>query len=122
MLGPEERILHGLGVSPPRSPRLQNGLDEASGQLLGEAGNDTAAQRWHAAAMRLTASRDIGQMANHVLARDTSHATLVRALHAPSIQDRRSKDQQDSMQTEPLMTAIRSTTGCLGKSCRCSQG
>lgn len=101
MPGPVERILRELGVE--RHDLLTRGraIDKASSQLIDEASDDTAPLRWHTAARRLTASPDVAQIVNHVLARDRPHAALVTGLYAASIQIRCSQAQQDSMQAEP---------------------
>jgi hypothetical protein len=70
MPGPVERALRQLGVTDQPLIARAVTVDQAACQLLAEAAEHTAPQRWHAAVTSVGALADPAQVLNHVLAAD----------------------------------------------------
>jgi hypothetical protein len=79
MPGPVERALRQLGVTDQPLLARAVTLDEATTDLLNEATEHTAAQRWNIAASTANATAGPGNLFNLVLARETSHALAIRS-------------------------------------------
>lgn len=78
MPGPIERTLRELGVTDQTMLDRGLALDEATSQLVTEAAQQTAPQRWNVAIKHLTASHDTSQIIRHVLAEDDRSLMTVR--------------------------------------------
>jgi hypothetical protein len=66
--GMVEGLLRELGIASGRLLERATTLDDAARQLVTEAVEQTAPQRWHTAALRLSTSADTAQLIQHVLA------------------------------------------------------
>ena len=106
MPGPVERILRELGVTDQTLLNRALTLDKASSQLVVEAAEQTAPQRWNVAVKQLNTSRDTRQIVKHVLAQN--HAVLTRARsHSPVMAAQKPQPQPEPMQAERwLMRAV----------------
>jgi hypothetical protein len=79
MPGPVERALRQLGVTDQPLLARAVTLDQATSDLLNEATEHTAAQRWNIAASTATEMAGIGNLINLVLARESSLALAIRS-------------------------------------------
>jgi len=95
--GPIERILVDLGVTDPELLDRGTTLDKAASQLIAEATDRTAPQRWHTAVTRPGAVTNTTAVTRHVLAADQRGSTA--ALHASM---RTLAISQPQAQPEPL--------------------
>lgn len=100
--GPIERILADLGVTDPEVLKRGMALDQAASQLVAEAADQTASQRWHTAVInRPGAITNSAAITRHVLLADRAtpiasrHSSRdARAFHGP-------KAQAEPLQAEP---------------------
>ena len=73
--GAIERTLSDLGVTDPELLNRGTTLDKAAAQLIAEAAERTAPQRWHQAVTRSGAVRNTAAITRHMMAADQSAAT-----------------------------------------------
>lgn len=100
MPGPIERILREFGVTDERLLNRGQALDEATSQLVTEAAQQSAPQRWVVAVKHLNRSHDTSQIIRHVLAQDDVLKVTPRS--APRVAARQpSRPQPESRQAEP---------------------
>jgi hypothetical protein len=100
MVGPIEGVMRELGVTDRALLRRGLALDEATSQLVVEAAQQTAPQRWNVAVSHLNACHDTAQIIRHVLAQDGASAVAARS-SAPNRPRHQPHFRREARQAEP---------------------
>jgi hypothetical protein len=99
--GPIERILFDLGVTDPELLNRGTSLDEETSQLIAEAADQTAPQRWHSAVVRPGAVTNTAKLARDILAADSRRPVAELQTPLRALANRGPQAQPEAMQAEP---------------------
>lgn len=99
--GPIERVLFDLGVTDAELINQGRTLDKAVGQLIADAADQTAPQRWHSAVVRPGVITNTAEVGRNVLAADSCRPVAKVQIPRRALANPGPQAQPEAWQAEP---------------------